>query len=101
MKIQIKRTYVANDGTEFSTLNDCKKYEKNMFTKAEIDYLKDKLSLIIQFHEWSMKEHKIRAERLKKAEDQFTSKEEFNTVGKMRKELKKLAEIQRKVKRMR
>lgn len=101
MKVQIKRTYVANDGTEFSSLNDCKKYEKNMFTKAEIDYLKDKISLIIQFHEWSMKEHKVRAERLKKAKYEVESKAEFSTFGKMQKELKKLAGIQKKIKSMR
>ena len=88
---------------KFPLLKGKPKMNKNQeqFTKAEIDYLKDKLSLIIQFHEWSMKEHKIRAERLKKVKDEFTSKEEFNTFGKMQKELKKLAEIQRKIKRMR
>ena len=87
----------------FPVLKGKPRMNKNQeqFTKAEIDYLKDKLSSIIQFHEWSMKERKVRAERWKKAKHEVESKAEFNTIGKMQKELKKLAELQRKIKRMR
>lgn len=100
MKVQIKRTYVANDGTEFSTLNECKNYEKNVLTKQDLDFMKDFMSSILSSVEYRLFVLKYEAKRTKE-NDPFHSDMCYKEYSKVRTKLNKIALIQKKIKSLR
>lgn len=100
MKVQIKRTYVANDGTEFSSLNECKKYEKNTLTKQDLDFMKDFISHFLSHGEYFLEVLKSEAKRTKE-DDPVHSSLCYKDYNKTRNKLNKLALVQKKIKSLR
>ena len=100
MKVQIKRTYIANDGTEFSTFNECEKYEKVRLTKSDLDFLKSFMSTFLGHGEEMLKVLKSEADFYKK-DDKAHSDLCYSDLKKAKARMKKLAELQRKIKRLR
>lgn len=100
MKVQIKRTYIANDGTEFSTFNECEKYEKVRLTKSDLDFLKSFMSTFLGHGEEMLKVLKSEADFYKKG-DKAHSDLCYSDLKKAKARMKKLAELQRKIKRLR
>ena len=100
MKVQIKRTYVAKDGKEFSTLKECEKYEKAHLTKSDLDFMKDFMSVFLAHGELVIKLSKEDADFYKET-DKAMSDACYADLKKAKVRMKKLAELQRKIKRMR
>ena len=100
MKVQIKRTYVATDGTEFSTFNECEKYEKVRLTKSDLDFLKSFMSTFLGHGELMLKHIKEDAKFYKETDKEF-SDACYADLKKAKVRMKKLAEVQRKIKAMR
>lgn len=100
MKVQIKRTYVAKDGTEFTSAKDGTKYEKVQLTNSDLDFLKDVMSELLSNGEAISDLIKNEAKFYKES-DPFHSHLCYKDFTKIRAKIKKLAELQRKIKRMR
>jgi len=100
MKVQIKRTYIAKDGTEFTTAKDCEKYEKFSLSSSDLDFLKDVMSELLSDGE-AIAEYIKSEAKFYKESDSFHSHLCYKDFTKIRAKIKKLAEVQRKIKRMR
>lgn len=104
MKVIIRRTFLANDGMEFSSAKDCEKYEKVQFSKSDLDFMKEFMSTFLSHSEAMMNYLKQEADHHKGMPldmDKQHSDMCYKDLSKMRTKLKKLSEIQRKIKRMR
>ena len=100
MRVLIQRKYVAKDGTEFSTIGECEKYERVHLTKSDLDFMKDFMSLFLAHGELMLKGIKEEADYFKES-DKVLSDACYADLKKAKVRMKKLAEIQRKIKRMR
>ena len=100
MKVQIRRLYLAKDGTEFTTAKECEKHEKFQLTKSDLDFLKDVISNFLSNGEANATHIKSEAKFYKES-DSFHSHLCYKDLTKIRAKIKKLAEVQRKIKRMR
>ena len=100
MRVLIQRKYVANDGKEFSTLKECEKYEKAHLTKSDLDFMKDFMSELLSNGE-AISDHLKNEGKFYKESDPFHSHLCYKDFTKIRAKIKKLAEVQRKIKRMR
>ena len=100
MKVQIKRTFIAKDGTEFISAKDCAKYEKVQLTNSDLDFLKDVMSELLSNGE-AISDHIKNEAKFYKESDPFHSHLCYKDFTKIRAKIKKLAEVQRKIKRMR
>ena len=100
MRVLIQRKYLANDGKEFSTLKECEKYEKVHLTKPDLDFMKDFMSVFLAHGELVIKLSKEEADFYKET-DKAMSDACYADLKKAKARMKKLAELQRKIKRMR
>lgn len=100
MRVLIQRKYVAKDGTEFSTIGECEKYERVHLTKSDLDFMKDFMSMFLGHGELMLKGIKEEAEFFKES-DKLLSDACYADLKKAKVRMKKLAELQRKIKRMR
>lgn len=100
MRVLIQRKYVAKDGTEFLTVKECEKYEKVCLTKSDLDFMKDFMSLFLGHGELMLKHIKDEAEFYKESDKEF-SDACYTDLKKAKVRMKKLAEVQRKIKAMR
>ena len=100
MRVLIQRKYVAKDGTEFSTIGECEKYERVHLTKSDLDFMKDFMSQFLAHGELVLKLSKEEAEFYKES-DKALSDACYADLKKAKVRMKKLAELQRKIKRMR
>ena len=100
MRVLIQRKYVAKDGTEFSTIGECEKYERVHLTKPDLDFKKDFMSVFLAHGELMLKGIKEEAEFFKES-DKVLSDACYADLKKAKVRMKKLAEVQRKIKRMR
>ena len=100
MRVLIQRKYVANDGTEFTSAKECEKYEKVHLTKSDLDFMKDFMSVFLAHGELVMKLSKEDADFYKET-DKAMSDACYADLKKAKVRMKKLAELQRKIKRMR
>ena len=100
MRVLIQRKYVAKDGTEFSTVGECEKYEKVHLTKSDLDFMKDFMSVFLAHGELVIKLSKEDADFYKET-DKAMSDACYADLKKAKVRMKKLSEVQRKIKRMR
>jgi len=100
MKVIIRRTYLAKDGTEFTSAKECEKHEKVHLTKSDLDFLKDTMSELLSNGE-AIADQIKRTAKLYKEINPLHSNLCYRDFAKSRAKLSKLAELQRKIKRMR
>lgn len=114
MKVKITRKFVADDGMEFNSAKDCELYE-NIYTrvryandhalnKSDFDFIKDVFSAFLTQAETvarSLKEEALFFKSQPENIDHKYSDMCFADLKKLKLKIKKLAELQRKIKRMR
>ena len=100
MRVLIQRKYVANDGKEFLTIKECEAYEKVHLTKSDLDFMKDFMSQFLAHGELMLKGIKEEVDYFKES-DKVISDACYADLKKAKVRMKKLAELQRKIKRMR
>lgn len=110
MKVKITRRFVADDGMEFTSAKDCEIYEniymkvhyikENTLNKSDFDFMKDVFSAFLTQAETTSQNLKDEAKLLKSTNPDF-SLMCYADIKKIKLKIKKLAEIQRKVKRQR
>lgn len=114
MKVKITRRFVADDGMEFTSAKDCEIYEniymkvhyikENALSKSDFDFMKDVFSAFLTQAETvacNLKEEALFFKRQPENIDNKYSDMCFADLKKLKLKIKKLAEIQRKVKRQR
>ena len=100
MKVLTQRKYVAEDGTEFSTISECEKYERVHLTKSDLDFMKDFMSQFLAHGELVLKLSKEEAKFYKETDKVF-SDACYADLKKAKVRMKKLAAIQKKIKSLR
>jgi hypothetical protein len=100
MKVQIRRFYLAKDGTEFTSVKECEKYEKVHLTKSDIDFMKDVFSAFLTQTETVVQHLKDEAKVLKEVNPLYSDMC-YSDIKKVKLKITKLSELQRKIKRMR
>lgn len=113
MKVKITRRFVADDGMEFTSAKDCEIYE-NIYTrvrytsdhalnKSDFDFIKDVFSAFLTQAETiasSLKEALFFKSQPENIDNKYSDMC-FADLKKLKIKIKKLAEVQRKIKRMR
>jgi hypothetical protein len=100
MKVQIRRSYIAKDGTEFTSAKECEKHEKVHLTKSDMDFMKDVFSAFLTQAETIVQHLKDEARILKEVNPLYSDMC-YSDIKKVKLKITKLSELQRKIKRMR
>lgn len=110
MRVKITRKFVADDGMEFNSAKDCELYENmhiytryisdHTLNKSDFDFIKDVFSAFLTQAETVVQNLKDEAKLLKEVNPEF-SLMCYADIKKVKLKIKKLAEVQRKVKRLR